>query len=77
MTDIGSAFRESLLDEKRKVSQGKCKNCGGDLDVYEIDFKHGMRVLKCQICGLLHYYTKSFLGWKLWKATQVDLVRKQ
>lgn len=61
-----------------KTYKGKCVDCGSSLDLYEIDFKKGRRIMQCTRCGLYHFYKKGFFGkWKLVKVGRVsDLWRK-
>jgi len=66
------------MREEMRTHTGKCVDCGSTLELYEIDFEKGRRVLICQRCGLFHLYEKDFFGrWKLVKAAKVsDLLRK-
>ena len=65
-------FRKKLLPEQKEF-RGKCVDCHGALELYEIDFKNKSKILLCKRCGLLHLYTKSFLGgWKLVKARKTS-----
>ncbi|UCE44113.1 MAG: hypothetical protein JSV57_01065 [Candidatus Bathyarchaeota archaeon] len=65
-------FRKRLFPEQKEF-QGKCVDCHGSLELYEIDFKNKSKVLLCKRCGLLHLYAKSFLGgWKLAKARKMS-----
>jgi hypothetical protein len=75
MSDLDALLRGSIIERGPKVSKGKCKNCRGPLEVAEIDFRRGVQVLRCQRCGLLHYFTRNIIGWKLWRVTQADLTR--
>ncbi len=71
MAEVGKTLHESLFGQKLKTN--KCKNCGYPLEVYEIDFKKGRKMLKCQRCGLYHYYKKDLVGkWRLQKAVKPD-----
>jgi len=62
-----------------KTYIGKCVDCGSPLELYEIDYEKGRRIMQCPQCGLYHFYKKDFFGkWKLVKAGRVsDLWRKQ
>ncbi len=72
MTETGKILHESLFGQKRKANT--CTNCNYPLEVYEIDFKKNRKVLRCQRCGLYHFYKKDFVGkWKLQKAVKPDL----
>lgn len=77
MTDTGRPVQgSSLLSPPPKVHTAKCQNCGYGLDLYEMDVKRSMKVMRCDHCGLLHYYKKDILGkWRLEKATKYELVR--
>jgi len=57
------------MASERRIHRGKCIDCKGPLELYEIDFKKKRRVMRCQRCGLFHFYKKDFWGkWKLVKA---------
>jgi len=59
------------MAEEMRVHTGKCVDCGTPLELHEIDFKKGRRVLLCRRCGLFHLYEKNVFGkWKLVKATK-------
>lgn len=61
-----------MIEEKKRKHTGKCVDCGGALDLVELDAQKGTRILRCQKCGLLHHYKKDiFGGWKLLKATKL------
>lgn len=71
MAEFGKTLHESLFGQKLKT--GRCKNCDYPLEVYEIDFKKNTKILRCQRCGLYHYYKKDFVGkWRLLKAVKPD-----
>jgi DNA-directed RNA polymerase subunit RPC12/RpoP len=60
-----------MSDEKGKALKGKCARCNSPLELYEIDFEKGRRIMKCTECGLFHLYRRDFLGkWKLVRAGQ-------
>lgn len=74
MAEVGKTLHESLFGQKDKTN--RCKNCSYPLEVYEIDFKKNRKILKCQRCGLYHYYKKDFVGkWKLRKAVKPELTK--
>jgi len=74
MTEVGKSLHGTLFGQKTKGN--KCKNCDYPLEIYEIDFKKNKKMLKCQRCGLYHYYKKDFVGkWKLQKVVKPDLQR--
>ena len=41
---------------------GICYDCGGSLELFEFDIKKDTKIMKCQNCGLFHYYKKDLLG---------------
>lgn len=58
-----------MSGEDGKAFKGKCAGCGSALELYEIDFEKGRKIMKCIKCGLFHLYKRDFLGkWKLAKA---------
>jgi hypothetical protein len=60
---------DAMFSEKRR--EGKCYDCGGPLELFEIDMQKGTRIMKCQACALFHFYKKSFLAnWKLIKVSK-------
>jgi transcription elongation factor Elf1 len=72
MAEVGRTLHESLFSQK--IQTNKCTNCNYPLEVYEIDFKKNRKVLKCQRCGLYHFYKKDLVGrWKLQRAKRADL----
>ena len=58
----------------QKVKNGgmysdNCENCGNGLQLYELDSRKHVRVMRCQKCGMWHVYKRDVLGkWKLLKA---------
>jgi uncharacterized Zn finger protein len=57
------------MGERRHT--GICYDCGGPLELFEFDIKKDAKIMKCQNCGLFHYYKKDLLGkWKLLKVTK-------
>ena len=76
LSEVGKALHETLLESKPKTHTGKCRNCGYTLELYEIDFKKEMRVLRCQRCGLFHFYKKDIIGrWRIIKAARLEMQR--
>lgn len=66
------------MSAEARVYKGKCVDCGSPLELYEVDFEKGRRIMQCKNCGLYHYYKKEFLGkWKLTKAGRVSDMWKQ
>jgi len=54
-----------------KKHTGKCFDCGGSLELIELDIQKNTRIMRCQSCGLFHFQKKDFFGnWKLLKATK-------
>ena len=54
-----------------KKHNGTCYDCGGQLEVIEVNVKKSTKVMKCKTCGLFHLYTKGLVGgWSLRKATK-------
>ncbi|MEM2911965.1 MAG: hypothetical protein QW146_05615 [Candidatus Bathyarchaeia archaeon] len=41
---------------------GKCVDYSSSLELYEIDFDKGKRIMQCTRCGLYHFYKEDFLG---------------
>jgi DNA-directed RNA polymerase subunit RPC12/RpoP len=62
-----------MNEKTKKVSMRKCIDCGSPLELYEVDFDKGRRIMQCKRCGLYHFYKKDFFGkWKLVKAGRVS-----
>jgi DNA-directed RNA polymerase subunit RPC12/RpoP len=60
-----------MVEEHKKKHTGKCVDCGGPLELVELDIRKNTRGMRCQKCGLVHNYKKDvFGGWKLLKATK-------
>lgn len=60
-----------MTEEKKRKHTGECYDCGGALELVEVDRKKNTKIMKCQECGLLHHYKRGFFGgWKLVKATK-------
>jgi len=76
LTEVGKVLHDTLLDSRPKAHTGKCRNCGYATELYEIDFKKDMRVLRCPRCGLFHFYKKDIIGrWRLLKAARLEMQR--
>jgi hypothetical protein len=57
------------LNEKKHT--GTCLDCGGPLELVELDLRKGTKIMRCQDCDLFHLYKKDFLGsWKVLKVTK-------
>jgi len=77
MKDIGKSLHGTLLTSRPKVHTGKCQNCGYALELYEIDVKRSMKVMKCERCSMLHFYKKDIIGkWRLFKAAKSELTTR-
>ena len=64
--------RVDLTEETRKHT-GKCVDCDSPLELYELNFEKHRKVLRCQRCGLFHFFKRDFFGkWKLVKAAKVS-----
>jgi uncharacterized C2H2 Zn-finger protein len=43
------------------------------MELYELDFGHSAKVMKCTRCGMLHEYKKDIIGkWRLQKARKPE-----
>jgi len=49
-----------MVEEKRHT--GTCFDCGGPLELVELDIQKNTKTMQCQNCGLFHFYKKDFLG---------------
>ena len=57
-------------------SDEKCRNCKYSLELYEEDAKRATKVMRCERCGMLHFYKKDIVGkWRLFRATKSELLR--
>ena len=60
-----------MFSDEKKKKEDACYNCGGKLEVIEADLKKGTKIMKCQACGLFHFYSKGLVGnWQLRKVTK-------
>lgn len=76
MSTVGKGIHSVLFEPQSKRQIGKCQNCGYNLELYEMDVRKSMKVMKCERCGLLHYYKKDIVGkWRLQKAVKYELAR--
>jgi len=76
MTEMGEPLQGTLLGPRPKVHGGKCQNCGYALELYEMDVKKSMKVMRCERCGVLHFYKKDIMGkWRLQRAAKSELVK--
>jgi len=51
-----------MVEEKGKKYSGECYDCGGTLELIELDIKKATKIMQCQNCGLFHFYKKDFFG---------------
>ncbi len=69
MSEVGRSLPESVIEPSPIKHKGRCTNCGYLLELYEIDFKKRIKVMRCQRCGMLHYYKKDIIGkWRIQRA---------
>lgn len=62
-----------MSGETEKKYSCKCIDCKSTLDLFEVDFEKGQRIMLCTHCNLYHFYKKDFFGnWKLKKASRVS-----
>ena len=75
MGEAGKSLHDTLMGSSETAPQsGKCKSCGGPMEIYELDFKKSTKVMKCTRCGMLHVYKKDIIGkYRLEKAHKMDL----
>lgn len=61
-----------LAEGKTRRHTGKCCDCSGPLELFEVDMQKSTKIMACHNCGLFHYYKKDFFGnYKLLKATKI------
>jgi len=61
-----------MEEGQRKKYSGKCINCGGALELVELDIQGAKKIMQCENCGLFHIYKKDFFGrYKLVKVTKL------
>jgi hypothetical protein len=59
------------MTEGKRRHTGKCYDCSGLLELFEIDMQKSTKIMVCRSCGLFHYYKKDFIGnYKLIKASK-------
>ncbi len=77
MNELENAMPNSILAGKPRLHPGKCQNCGYALDLYEMDVKKRMKVMRCDRCGMMHVYKKDLIGkWRLLKAAKAELMAR-
>jgi hypothetical protein len=61
---------------KETKHTGKCYDCGGSLELYEMDLTKSTKIMLCKTCGLFHFYKKDFIGnYKLTKVSKNSEVK--
>jgi len=77
MAETGKYLHSTLVGSHPKLHGGKCQNCGYALELYEMDVKRRCKTMRCERCGLLHYYRKDIVGkWRLQRAAKPELVAR-
>ncbi len=60
-----------MTEEKSKKHTGKCYDCNGPLELFEMNLDKSTKIMLCQNCGLYHFYKKDFIGqYKLTKVSK-------
>jgi DNA-directed RNA polymerase subunit RPC12/RpoP len=59
-----------MTEETAKKHTGKCYDCGGPLELFEMNLDKSTKIMLCQNCGLYHFYKKDFIG--TYKLTKVS-----
>jgi len=59
-----------MTEETSKKHTGKCYDCGGPLELFEMNLDKSTKIMLCQNCGLYHFYKKDFIG--TFKLTKVS-----
>lgn len=57
-----------MFNEKKKADN--CSECGSILELFELDVKKEVRIMKCKGCGLFYLYKNGVFGWKIQKVTR-------
>lgn len=55
-------MRARMGNEKAEKHTGKCFDCQGKLQLFEMDMKKSTKIMLCENCGLFHFYRKNFIG---------------
>jgi len=59
------------VEKETKQHTGKCYDCGGSLELYEMDLNKATKIMLCTNCGLYHFFKKDFIGnYKLIKVSK-------
>ncbi len=60
-----------MTEEKARKYTGKCYDCSGPLELFEMNLDKSTKIMLCQNCGLYHFYKKDFIGqYKLTKVSK-------
>jgi len=60
-----------MFEKRERTKVSACYDCQGPLELFEFDMQRNRRIMKCQSCGLFHFYKKDLLGtWKLVKVSK-------
>jgi hypothetical protein len=60
-----------MTEEKSRKHTGKCYDCNGPLELFEMNLDKSTKIMLCQNCGLYHFYKKDFIGqYKLTKVSK-------
>ena len=55
----------------KKHITGNCFDCGGTVELFEMNMDKSTKVMFCKNCELYHFYKKDFLGtYKLIKVSK-------
>ena len=59
------------MEKEAKAHTGKCCDCSGPLELYEMDLSKATKIMLCSNCGLYHFFKKDFIGtYKLIKVSK-------
>ncbi|MGD8545877.1 MAG: hypothetical protein PVH12_06850 [Candidatus Bathyarchaeota archaeon] len=62
-----------MVGETSRTYVGKCIDCDSKMELFEIDYEKGRKIMQCTSCGLYHFYKRTFFDkWKLVKAGRVS-----
>ncbi len=60
-----------MTEEKARKHTGRCYDCNGPLELFEMNLDKSTKIMLCQNCGLYHFYKKDFIGqYKLTKVSK-------
>ena len=61
-----------MEEGQHKKYSGRCIDCGGALELVELDIQGAKKIMQCEDCRLFHIYKKDFFGrYKLVKVTKL------